>query len=227
MGSVVSSVGNVLGKVGSSIGGILGSANDAVGSIMSGTSKYAPLIDLAGGVASAYGNYSSNKATAKAAKQAVQMADPFGPYRGQFANQLMALAQNPGSIVNTPGYQFRLNSGLDAVNRQASTRGLLRSGNRLVDLMNYGQNFASQEYDREMNRLAQLAGANIGSPSSAAQYNILAGNASNLGTRGLIGDISEILSRTARSSGGSSGMLGSQSAPYMMQGNFGLNLPGY
>ena len=78
--------------------------------------------------------------------------------------------------------------------------------------------------NREMNRLAQLAGANVGSPSSAAQYNILAGNASNLGTRGLIGDISEILSRTAMGGGG---MLGSQAAPYMMQGNFGLNLPGY
>ena len=226
MGSVVSSVGNVLGDIGDAVGGVLGSANDAIGSAVGGLGKYAPLIDLAGGVASAYGKYSANKATAKAAEKAVQMADPFGPYRGAFANQLMALAQNPGSIVNTPGYQFRLNSGLDAVNRQASTRGLLRSGNRLVDLMNYGQNFASQEYDREMNRLAQLAGANVGSPSSAAQYNILAGNASNLGTRGLIGDISEILSRTAMGGGGT-GMVGSQAAPYMMQGNFGLNLPGY
>lgn len=45
-----------------------------------------------------------------------------------------------------PGYQFRLGQGTGALERSAAARGVLRTGGTLKDLLEYGQNFASQEY---------------------------------------------------------------------------------
>lgn len=53
---------------------------------------------------------------------------------------------------NEPGYQFRLGAGQDALQHSAAAKGLLRSGGTLKDLINYGQNFASQEYGNVFDR---------------------------------------------------------------------------
>lgn len=51
-----------------------------------------------------------------------------------------------------PGYQFRLQQGMGALqNSQAATSGLV-SGNSMRSLMDYGQNAASQEYQNAFNR---------------------------------------------------------------------------
>lgn len=68
-----------------------------------------------------------------------------------------------------PGYQFRLNEGMKALEGSAAARGSLNSGATMKALMGYGQNFASNEYqnaynrfnnDRTMkyNKLANIAG---------------------------------------------------------------------
>jgi hypothetical protein len=46
---------------------------------------------------------------------------------------------------NEPGYQFRLQSGSDALQRSAAAKGLLRTGGTLKSIDEYGQNFASNE----------------------------------------------------------------------------------
>jgi hypothetical protein len=51
-----------------------------------------------------------------------------------------------------PGYAFRLNEGLRALDRTASARGGLLSGGALKAATNYGQNAASQEYTNAFNR---------------------------------------------------------------------------
>jgi hypothetical protein len=53
---------------------------------------------------------------------------------------------------NEPGYQFRLQSGSDALQRSAAAKGLLRTGGTLKDITEYGQNFASNEYGNVFNR---------------------------------------------------------------------------
>lgn len=53
---------------------------------------------------------------------------------------------------NTPGYQFRLNAGSDALERSAAARGVLRTGGTLKDITEYGQNFASGEYGNVYNQ---------------------------------------------------------------------------
>lgn len=64
------------------------------------------------------------------------------------------------SVFNDPSYQFRLNQGLDALQRSAAAKGMLRTGNTLQDLMNYAQDYASQEYGNTFNRAAQAYGLN-------------------------------------------------------------------
>jgi hypothetical protein len=51
-----------------------------------------------------------------------------------------------------PSYQFRFDEGRRGVELSALAKGLGGSGGTLVDLMNYGQNAASQEYQNVWNR---------------------------------------------------------------------------
>ncbi len=55
-------------------------------------------------------------------------------------------------IGNDPGYQFRLGEGKRALEQSASGRGVLRTGGTLKDILGYGQNMASQEYQNVYNR---------------------------------------------------------------------------
>ena len=92
--------------------------------------------------------------------------DPFASYRPQFGGQLAGM-MTPGTTFNTsdPSYQWRFGQGLEALNRTEAAKGMLGSGNRLVDLMNYGQGAGSTEYGAQFNRLASLAGVNQTSQS--------------------------------------------------------------
>lgn len=51
-----------------------------------------------------------------------------------------------------PGYQFRLNQGLEALDRQYAARGGLGSGNRMIGITDYAQGMASQEYQNSFDR---------------------------------------------------------------------------
>lgn len=96
-----------------------------------------------------------------------QNADPFQPYRGGFASQLQQFMTNPNAITSDPSYQFRYNQGLEALQRGMTSQGMMGSGNLLASLENYGQNSASQEFQAQYSRLAQLSGAD---QSPAAGY---------------------------------------------------------
>jgi hypothetical protein len=63
-----------------------------------------------------------------------------------------------GGFFTSPGYQFRLNQGVQAVERSAAARGLLRSGAAAKAIQRYGEGLAASEYDSYANRLAQIAG---------------------------------------------------------------------
>lgn len=51
-----------------------------------------------------------------------------------------------------PGYQFRMQQGQDAIQRSAAAAGGLQNGGTLRALSDYGQNFASNEYNNAYNR---------------------------------------------------------------------------
>lgn len=54
--------------------------------------------------------------------------------------------------MNSPGYQFRVNQGLQALQQSRAAQGLLRSGDTAKSLIEFGQNTASQEYQNVFNR---------------------------------------------------------------------------
>lgn len=101
-----------------------------------------------------------------------------------------------GGFQKTPGYDFRLNQGLDAVQSSAAARGGLYSGAAMRDLNKYGQDYATGEYNNYMNRLAGMtdtgmaaagnqanAGANMGANVGAAYA--AQGNAAAAGSIGM------------------------------------------
>lgn len=95
-----------------------------------------------------------------------------------------------------PGYQFRLQQGLGAMqNSAAGTSGLV-SGNSLRSLMDYGQNSASQEYQNAFNRyntnqtniynrLSNIAGLGQTAANTSGQLGMTA--AGNIGSAQMAG----------------------------------------
>jgi hypothetical protein len=77
---------------------------------------------------------------------------------------------------NDPGFQFRLQQGTDAIQRSAAAKGNLLTGGTAKDLMDYGQNSASNEYGNVYNRaLGEYQQRyNIFQQHQADQYNRLA-----------------------------------------------------
>lgn len=81
-----------------------------------------------------------------------------------------------GGFEASPGYQWRLDQGVQAAERSASSRGLLGSGAAMKAVQRYGEGLASSEYENYTNRLASLAGVG----QSATQSTSAAGqNAAN------------------------------------------------
>lgn len=86
-----------------------------------------------------------------------------------------------------PGYAFRLNEGIKALDRTAAARGGLLSGAQLKGITDYGQNMASQEYQNAFNRY-QINRANRLQPLQSlagvgqSATNTLTGAAGQLGT---------------------------------------------
>lgn len=146
----------------------------------------------------AIGSNAANKAAKRqesAAKQAnrlqkemfdIQRADQ-QPWRqagigalSQLGNQDFQRDFTMNDFQKDPGYQFRLDEGLKAIQRSAAARGGLQSGGTLKSIGRYGQDYASNEYqnaynrfnadrDRRFNRLSSLAGLGQTANSQVAQ----------------------------------------------------------
>lgn len=120
------------------------------------------------------------------------------------ANNLVNLLNNPfkppslQDVENSPGFQFRLNTGIDALDKSASARGNLFSGTQGTALQNYGQGLATTQYAQDyqqaldayqanyqdalggatlgLNSTGQLASANQNSASNTANIDLTGAN---------------------------------------------------
>lgn len=145
--------GSVLGGIGSIVGGVLGAQG-----------------------AKAQAN-AANAATDVQRYMYDQTREDYAPYREVGTSALQRLASEANRPFDqTPGYQFRFNEGLRAVNQDASARGLLNSGARLRALTQYGQGMAEQGYGDYANRLAALAGVGQTATGQTAQAGQAAAN---------------------------------------------------
>jgi hypothetical protein len=91
------------------------------------------------------------------AEQLFEQQTLFGEQQG-FEQQLARLWQNPWSVTQTPGYQFNLQQGLQAVQRQYGRAGIGGSGTADIGLMNYAQGFAQNSWMQQLGMLAGLSG---------------------------------------------------------------------
>lgn len=62
------------------------------------------------------------------------------------ANGAEGLARAKALFQQTPGYSAGLDSGLDALDRRAASRGMLGSGNLQQDTLKFANDYASQKY---------------------------------------------------------------------------------
>ncbi len=85
----------------------------------------------------------------------------FGSGLSDVETRLRALLDNPDSIQQTGAYKFRVGQGQEALQRSLGAKGMLNSGNRLMELTKYGQDMGSQEYDAQAGRLSNLLGTYV------------------------------------------------------------------
>lgn len=64
-----------------------------------------------------------------------------------------------GRFQTSPGYQFQMNEGVNALDRSAAARGGLYSGAQGKALTEYGQGVANQEFNNRLSTLAGMAGS--------------------------------------------------------------------
>lgn len=104
---------------------------------------------------------------------AANRADFFAPERGQYIKGLQQLMTTGTSQVGyDPSYQFRFKQGQGAVESSLASQGLLSSGRAGLELQQYGQGAASQEYQAQFERLFKLAGVGQSSPTEAARLQL-------------------------------------------------------
>lgn len=68
-----------------------------------------------------------------------------------------------------PGYQFAMDQGIQALDRSAAGRGMYGSGNNAMELTQFGQGLANQEYGNWLNSLAGLGNAGLTSAAGQTQ----------------------------------------------------------
>lgn len=104
--------------------------------------RTADTVDEAGLSAAVQAAMAQDQAAQKA-YEAERQAPGFGKYARDFGME---------DFQQDPGYAFRMQEGLKALDRQAAARGGLISGAALKGAQRYGQEAASQEYTNAFNR---------------------------------------------------------------------------
>ena len=140
-------------------------------------------------VVSAYASYKGAQDIAKAQGQASrtqaeaadkalafqkQQYEDIKPYIQESLSGYQDLLQNPEAYKQTPGYMFRLQEGLKAIGIPEGGRYL--SGTQLKAATRYGQDYATNDYNSALARIAGLGNLAQGVASVGQQYATNAGN---------------------------------------------------
>jgi hypothetical protein len=131
-----------------------------------------------------YNDYSTQKDMEKrmlaANEQAMSQLQPYaqtGTAANSALQELMGLSGDPNAamarIQNDPAYQFRMQQGMEGLNRNLAASGSLDSGRAMKAAQEYGQGLAAQEYKDIYNRLADTAG--FGAGQSVNLANLMTG----------------------------------------------------
>ena len=161
----------------------------------------------------AQGNNAQDLINKNAASAQNLVQGDFAPYQAvgsTAASGLNGALQNPFqfNLSEDPGYQFRLAQGQKAIEQSAAARGGAVSGGALKALTQYGQGFASNEYQNAFARHQQqlqnlFQGAGLGLNASGQDASLrtgILGNQSALDS-GILGQESQLVSSNLTGAG--------------------------
>ncbi len=147
----------------------MGGATGGLGNI---SSYVKPAAQLFAGMQEDDANEEARKAMLEATGRAEGALSPYSQIGLGAQNQLagnLAEGFNPGDLTSDPGYQFRLQQGLDAQQKALAAQGLGGSGQAVKAATEYGQNMAATEYGNAYDRwlaqnsqLGSLGGQGLG-----------------------------------------------------------------
>ncbi len=183
-----------IAAAGSIAGGVISqNANSAAGSAASG----------AGRIAAEQASNAANAAVARmspwassgisAANQInallglgniTQVGDQYGTQHVDSSNWQQNQKDAMAKFQTDPGYQFRLQQGVNALDRSSAARGVRLSGAQSKALSDYGQGTGSAEYGNYYNRLAALSSQGLDAAKGANQgyaQEFIPGNQAALG----------------------------------------------
>lgn len=120
--------------------------------------------------------------------------DPFGSYRAGFANQLVSLMNNPGSVTSLPGYKASQEAAQVGLTSQLASQGLTGSGTAAKAIATEGAQFENQYYQQQLQNLMQLSGANFNGSAAALQAQVAGTNAQSGAVNGLVKAIPGLIS---------------------------------
>jgi len=151
----------------------------------------------------------------------------YAPWRTAGSNALTAVQQAYGLIpsskpyggfTTSPGYQFRVDQGIQAIDRGAAARGALTSGGTVKEEQRYGDNLAGSEFNNYTSNLENIAGLGEGATSgTAAAGSSAASNISNL----LIASGNARASSYANMASGVNSGINNVMSAYLMRNYFG------
>jgi hypothetical protein len=75
----------------------------------------------------------------------------------------------------SPGYQYRLDEGLRAVQNSAAAKGILQSGGTLKGIDREAQGLAAQDYNDQFNRMMSIASGGQQAATSTGQFGMETG----------------------------------------------------
>jgi hypothetical protein len=130
-----------------------------------------------------------------------------------------------GGFFTSPGYQFRRDQGLQAIDRGAAARGQLGSGATIKAEQRYGDGLAASEYDSYTSRLAQLAG--LGQSATAGTAAAGSSAANNISSALINSGNARASSYTNTASAVNSGLNNVMTAYLMQNGGMFNNPSGY
>lgn len=153
----------------------------------------------------------------------------YNTYGWDPANAKEIQQQALADFETTPGYQFRMDEGMKALDRSAASRGLLRSGAQQKAITAFGQGIASEEYGNYMNNLFTAAGmgSQAASSGNATAGQLVSGAADNVYRGGAARGSGYAAGANALASGISSGV--KNATNILAYGGSGgkLGLPGW
>lgn len=145
-------------------------------------SKYANDLAQAKAAQTQYDQQVASLTEADKAREATnaQIASFATEYANQYSPQYdkgYTGSQVSDIITATPGYQFQLDQGTKALERQGAAKGMLGSGNTLFGLQQYGQQLAQNSYQSYMQNLSNIVAQGTGATMAIADNQIARGNA--------------------------------------------------